>query len=378
MAEETAQERQHSATSKRLVELRKQGTVMRSRDLSGGLIFIVTIIVLAFMTLKLRKMITKDFLFSYSHFNEVINNSDNLLYIIKHTFETNFYQILPILIIIFIVTLLTPFLFGGWNFTLDVIKFKFSKMNPINNLSRIFSVKNSFMEIIRSFFKSTFLFIVLVFYIYSIRHQLFNLMNEPINNVIVETYEIVKSYIFILSASLIFIVLFDLAYHYYQFQEKSKMSTQEVKDENKESEGNQETKKKIRIKQLIMLKQRLSQTVPKANVVITNPTHYAVALRYDSNKDHAPKVVAKGKSLIAHQIKQIAIAHAVTIYEAPELARAIYHTTKMGATIHPALYKAVAIVLSYVYQLKNYQMGKANYPVFTSNLEIPEEFIYKE
>ena len=377
MADE-AQDKQHSATGKHLSELRKRGNVMRSRDLSGGLIFVVAIVMLFVMSDSIRQRIENNFILSFTNFKQIILQPDYLIFILKSIFIDTFYQLLPLFIVVILVAFLSPFVFGGWNFTLDVIQFKLTKLNPTNNLGKIFAPKQALIEIIRSMIKSNFFLLVLVLYFLSAKDDILNLINEPANISIYSSYLIIKNFIIILSASLIFIVMFDVLYHYFKYQEQAKMSTQEVKDEHKEMEGNPEAKRKLRLKQLALVMQRLSQSVPKANVIITNPTHYSIALKYDSTKDHAPKVVAKGKGIVAQQIKKIAIANAITIYEAPELARAIYYTTKVGMPIHPALYKAVAIVLSYVYQLKKFQMGAGVQPEFIMNLEIPKEFIYRE
>ncbi len=373
-----AQERQHQATGKHITEMKKRGNVMRSRDLSGGLLFIVGVITLMIMSARLIEMMKNNFTMMFTSFQKAIIEPDYLLIVLKKIILTNFYEILPVFVISFVVTLFSPFLFGGWNFTMDAIHFKLAKLNPIDNLSKLFSIKSTMMEVIRAFIKSNFLLTVLVCYFFAYKNEVIMLINEPCFSAIYSGSIIIKNFILVLSCSIIVIVIFDVIYHYLKYQQQSKMSTQQIKDENKEVEGNPESKRKMRSKQIALLKQRLTQTVPKANVIITNPTHYSIALRYDNTKDHAPRVVAKGKGLIAHQIKQIAIAHAITIYEAPELARAIYHTTKLGEFIHPGLYKAVAIVLSYVFQLKHYQMGKGVQPEFIRNLDIPKEFIYQE
>jgi len=189
-------------------------------------------------------------------------------------------------------------------------------------------------------------------------------------------YSIIKSFIILLCITLIALMAFDVFYQYVQFQNQSKMTGQELKDEYKDTEGSVDVKRKIRSAQFALLRQRLAVSVPQANVVITNPTHYAIALKYDAKKDRAPKVVAKGKGPLAQQIRFLAIANAIPIYEAPPLARAIYHTSKVNTEIHPELYMSVAIVLSYVHQLKNYQMGAGKQPDFVEDLEIPKEFIY--
>lgn len=373
-----AHDKQHAATGKHLADLRKQGNVLRSRDLSGALVFMTSITLLIFMSAQIKTQMAKNFFLAFSNFSAVVGNHDYLINIIKNIVLSSFYLLLPLFIIAFITALFSPFIFGGWNFTLDVLQFKLSKLNPTSNLARLFKPKTALLEILKSMIKSSFFLAILIFYVISAKNNIFYLSNEALSSAINTSYFTVKNFIIILSGSLVFIILMDVVYNYFRYQTQAKMSTEQIKEEHKSTEGNPEVKRKIRMKQIAIIMQRLKQTIPKANVIITNPTHYAVALRYDGEKDHAPKVVAKGKAVIAQHIKKIAISHAVPIYEAPELARAIYYTTKVNGFIHPALYKAVALVLSYVFQLKHYQMGKGRLPEYISNLEIPSEFIYKE
>ncbi|RDI38536.1 EscU/YscU/HrcU family type III secretion system export apparatus switch protein [Aquicella lusitana] len=373
-----AQEKQHQPTSKHISDLRKQGIVMRSRDLSGGLVFTVTVAMLIIMSAQLMMSIKKNFSLAFSSIPDVIHNANYLGAILKKIALANFYQLLPIFIIMLVVAILSPFLFGGWNFTLDAIQFKLSKLNPTNNLGKLFSYKNALIEIARSIVKASIFLCILTFFLISNLNDIISLMNLQVISAITASEYLIKYFILFLCIALIFTVIFDIAYHYFRYQQQAKMSLQEVKDEQKDTEGSVESKRKMRLKQLAMVKQRINYSVPKASVVITNPTHYAVALKYNSGKDKAPKVIAKGKGIIAYQIRKAAISHGISIYQAPDLARAIYFTTKLGSEIHPGLYKPVAIVLSYVYQLKNYQYGVGKHPEIIEDLSIPKEFIYHE
>ncbi len=378
MENEDGQERKHLATGKRLVELRKKGIVLRSKDLTGGMLFLVIIGLIIFMADSFKKQFSGNFLTAYSAIREVPNNQELLVLVIKKIFLSNIEILLPAFILALITVLISPFLFGGWNFTLDAIQFKLEKLDPMNNLKKMFSIKQTSIEVVRSMFKATLILGVLILFIYYKKVEICGLMSESIHYSLSASYDILKDFIFYISVALIITVAFDVAYHYYQFQTQNKMTGQELKDEQKDTEGSVEVKRKIRSAQIAMFKQRLASSVPTANVIVTNPAHYAIALRYDEKKDHAPRVVAKGKDYLAQQIKQLAIANAIPIYEAPPLARAIYHTTKIGMEIHPELYMAVAIVLSYVHQLKNFQLGIGKSPSFVNHFTLPEEFVYDE
>lgn len=372
------EDKKHDASSKKLSELRKQGTVLRSRDLSGGLIFVLAVGFIAFTAENFKVRIKNDFIISFYDIRKIMTDDNLIIDHLKSMVSSNFDLILPVFLGTFLAAFLAPFLFGGWNFTLDVFQLKLTKMNPVNNLKNILSLKKTSLEVLRSFFKSSFIMSVFVLYFYVRRHDIVKLVNlEPVS-AMNTSFFIVREFIFFLSGSLVILVLVDMISHFYQFKNQTKMSQEEVKEEHKQLEGNPQIKRKIRSRQIALLKQRLQSSVPKANVIVTNPTHYAVALRYDEFKDRAPVVVAKGKDLIAQQIRSIATSNDVPIYEAPELARAIYHTTQLGVEIQPALYMAVAIVLSYVNQLRNYQQGIGQAPKYIEQLEIPQEFIYPD
>ena len=169
-------------------------------------------------------------------------------------------------------------------------------------------------------------------------------------------------------------VTLDMVHSYFGYQKKVMMSLQEVKDEQKETDGNPEIKRKIRAAQMAASRQRIQLDVPSATVIITNPTHYSVALKYTEHVDKAPKIIAMGKNNLAAEIRLTAIKHAIPIYEAPELARAIYFTGKVGSYIIDDLYMAVAIVLSYIAQLKNYQIGLGNKPDYVNDLQVPKQY----
>lgn len=376
--EDSSQEKKHAATGKRLQELRQKGIVLRSRDFSGGLIFIASIMILFSSLAKLKQHLESNFTILFKHIADISDNQTVLFSIAEKIILENFALLLPILFTAVGVALLYPFFFGGWNFSLDVIGFKLEKLNPVTNLKNIFNPKKASIEVLKSMLKCGLVLLVMTYFFICNKADIFSLVHYPPKIAIVESTVIIKSFVVYLSISLIFLMGIDMIIHHYQFQSQHKMTEQEVKDEHKEMEGSVELKRKIRSTQLAILKQRINQAVPKASVVITNPTHYAVALKYDERKDRAPKVIAKGKGLLAHQIRLLAVSHGVTLYEAPPLARAIYHTSKLNAEVRPELYMAIAIVLAYVNQLKNYQNGQGSAPKFVNELNIPQEFIYDD
>lgn len=370
-------DKQHQASGKRIADLRRKGQTMRSKDLVSGLVFIISILMILVMASKFKKQIVINFSWSFKSIANVLDDNKFPSEFLSTIIMNNFSILIPLFVMSFTAAIISPFIFGGWNFTLHALGFNLDKINPFRNFGNIFS-KRIFIEMLRSSIKLTIISSVMIYFAYSKKIDIFHLTNLPLLTALNDGVLLIEEFIICLSISLILIVVLDVLYNKYEYQNKTKMSSQELKDEYKETEGSADVKRKIRSKQLELFKQRLTLVVPKATVIITNPTHYAIALRYDENNDKAPKVVAKGKGFVAQQIRNIAITSSVPIYQAPELARAIYHTTKINAGIHPGLYMSVAIVLSYIHQLKNYQLGIGRQPQYVSDLQIPNEFIYEE
>ncbi|MFZ2315449.1 MAG: EscU/YscU/HrcU family type III secretion system export apparatus switch protein [Gammaproteobacteria bacterium] len=378
MADESgSSEKQHQASAKRIENLRSQGNILRSKDLTSGLIIIVGLLSITFMSARLGQRLTENFVLSFRYMATVGADWDFPSRILERVMLDNFIFLMPFFGVVILTAVLSPFAFGGWNFTLKAIEFKPEKFDLVKNLGNIFS-KKMFFDIARSLFKVCIIMGALIFFAMDERSSIQGLMRMNMAQMSIHVHSIILEFIVVISLAILIIMGADAAYHYYEYQNKTKMTSQELKDEGKESEGSPEVKRKIRSAQFALMNQRLSTTVPKADVIVTNPTHYAIALRYDEGTDKAPRVLAKGKGFIANQIRRLAITNGIPMYEAPLLARAIYRTSDINTEVHPALYMAVAIVLSYVQQLKNYQQGFGGMPVHTRDLQIPKEFIYDE
>lgn len=371
-----ATEKQHQATSKRIEDLRRQGQIMRSRDLTSGMVFIVAVFGLIYMASSIKDTLETNFVLTFTSMKDILHSNGLEGGLLQKIAINNFLILLPIFALVMGAGLLSPYIFGGWNFSMQSVRFKGESLNPLHNLKNIFS-KRIVFNVIKSMLKVAIILGVLSLFAITKKPQIDALINLPLTTAVQTGASIVTQFIILISASLLIIVLYDVVTTYFEYQKKIKMTSQELKDENKETEGNVDIKRKIRSMQFALMKQRLSLTVPKAHVIITNPTHYAVAIRYDDKKDKAPKVVAKGKDFVAQQIRQLAISNGIPIYQAPVLARAIFNTSKLGTEINPALYMGVAIILSYVHQLRNYQMGMGKQPHFVTDLKVPKEFVYE-
>ncbi len=280
------------------------------------------------------------------------------------------------IMIMAVIGILSSIVVGGFNFTMKAAAPKFSKLNPISGLKRIFGVQG-LVELVKSIAKV----LVVVGTAYSLINmyfdQLLQINVEVMPNSIYTALDILQ-WIFIgLALSLIIIAIIDVPYQIWQHNEQLKMTKQEVKDERKNSEGDPLIKGKIRSLMFQAHQRRMMQNVPEADVIVTNPTHYAVALKYDTERSGAPILLAKGVDDIAGHIRDIAEAHEIPILCSPMLARSIYHTTEIEQEIPEKLFAAVAQVLAYIFQLREYKKGKASRPQKPAqNLPIPPEIRY--
>lgn len=368
---EEAQEKEYQPSLHRLDELKKKGTFLRSRDMGSGAVLILSIVTLIVLADNFYQVLAHNFTAAFTHFDHL----DSLATLYYTMAVNSFLLLLPLLLCLFVFSFLLAFVFGGFGLSTDLIKFKLERIDPLKNIKKIVSFSN-LIEIIKSVFKFSLFFFLQYLFLYGRSDELLHLGDIGNSRMPFIGMELIKSYLLFIIAGIVVIMAIDMLYSYVSFQKKIKMSYQELKDEHKEMDGNPENKRRIRQAQLALSRQRIQHDVPGATVIITNPTHYAVALKYDAKKDKAPRVIACGVDNIAADIRLIAIKHVIPIYEAPVLARAIYHTGKPGMYIHPELYMAVAMVLSYINQLKSWQAGVGELPVPVSDFQIPDEFYF--
>jgi flagellar biosynthetic protein FlhB len=263
-----------------------------------------------------------------------------------------------------------PLLMGGWSFSLETISFKLEKLDPIKGLARIFSLKG-LVELVKALAKFVLLLGAAILVFFSIDQQLLSLASMTPKAAGLEAVTILVQVLLILSATTILIVALDVPFELWNHSKQLRMTKQEIKDEMKETDGNPQVKQRIRTLQRQLAESRMMDDVRTADVVITNPTHYAVALQYLDRPGSAPKVVAKGKDLTALRIRSIAADCDIPIFEAPPLARALYRSTEIGYEIPHVLYMAVARVLAYVFQLKS--ATPTDYVPKPTDFDIPVE-----
>lgn len=270
------------------------------------------------------------------------------------------------------VAVLTPAVLGGWNFTFKAITPKASRMNPMSGLGRMFGPK-ALLELGKAVAKVLVVGSFAGLIIFLNMDSLLSLHRESPIDAMRHAITLVGWAFLFMAAAMIFITAIDIPIQMFQHSQKLRMTLQQVKDEMKDSDGRPEIKQKIRQLQQQMASNRMMQDVPMADVVITNPEHYSVALRYDQSIDAAPIVLAKGADLVALKIREIAAENEIPIVSAPPLARAVYFNTDIGGEIPSGLYLAVAQVLAYIYQLRQWARGQIKKPKLDTKFDIPAE-----
>ncbi|QMT59965.1 flagellar biosynthesis protein FlhB [Legionella sp. PC997] len=371
--QEQTQEKTEQPSPKRLKDARKKGQVARSRDFNTTVTLLFTALgFLIFgkqLAMQLAVLMRDAFEFNTQVTQTSVVSAERLFFLAK----MGFWSLMPLLLVIFLITLAAPLLMGGWVFSAQVVQPKFSRLNLFQGLKRMVSLKG-FVEMSKSFFKFLLVAVVAIAVLKIQIPALLHLAHVPIETAIGSgSLIVVKSFVLI-SASLILIAVFDVPFQLYEHQKNMKMTMQELRDEYKEIEGKPEIKSAIRRAQQEISRRRMMNEIAKANVVLTNPTHYAVAICYKEKSHKAPIVVAKGKDLIAFQINKIATSHKIPIISVPPLARALYFSTKLNAEIPRGLYVAVAQVLAYVFQLRDKERYDYK-PTVLQNVPIPTELV---
>jgi len=374
MAENSGQEKTEQATPRRLEQAREKGQVTRSRDLNATVLLLGGCMLMMFMS----ESIQDDFSFIMSSAFTVdrtaLYDLNILSQHISNLANKALMSMTPFLLMMLAFVFVGPGLLGGVNIRPKALGFKGERLSPLKGIKRIFSLK-SLVELIKAFAKFSVVAVCGFLIVLKLFPRMLDLGHHAIDVALYEAMSYIMWSSLAVSASLLIIVLFDVPFQIWQYTQELKMTKQEVREEYKEVEGKPEVKSQIRKMQYSLSQKRMMEAVPDADVIITNPTHYAVALKYDEKSSQAPVVVAKGQELIALKIKTEGNKHNRPIVESPRLARAIFYSTKLNHEIPQGLFIAVAQVLAYVYQLKRYRRGEIEKPKLDTNLEIPPEFI---
>lgn len=351
-------EKTEPATAKKLKDARDEGQVAKSKELSAAIDLIALFLVLKGFISYIGDNLINIFPVIYKKMPDIINDSAGGMSIFSATTVVNnvMLVILKILAPVFIIGVLCCILINifqvGWKVTTKPMRPKASKINPLSGFKRIFS-KDSLFELVKSIAKIVLIAYVAYSSIKDHQNELFLLYDIPLMQVVILIGTIVIDAGLRISLVYLVVGITDWLYQKHKFKEDMKMTKQEVKDEYKNTEGNPEIKGRQRSKMREASQRRMMQNLPTADVVITNPTHLSVAIKYDADKNSAPVVIAKGEDYLAMKIREIARENNIEIVENKPLARMLYANVDIGAEVPPELYQAVAEVLAFVYSLKN-------------------------
>ena len=354
MAEEDTpqEEKTEEPTARRLEKAKEEGQVLRSQDMT---IAAVTISVIAtlyaggfWMGPRFRDLFAQALTLKA----ELVFDKGMMFGWMSSIALDGYLTLVPMMLVAVLFAVGSASLLGGFVMTLKSIEPKASKLNPIKGMARIFGLR-AIVELTKALLKFSLVAAFAGTFLYFNFEEIVSIGNSEVFQAIESGIELVLLGALVTCTALILIAAIDIPYQQFEFIKKLKMTKKEIKDELKDIEGQPEVRQKIRQKQRDLAQQRMLEDVPTADVVITNPQHFAIALLYDVSKDEAPKVVAKGKNLMAKRIRERAQDAEVEIFEAPLLARALYFTTEVGGFIPPGLFFAVAQVIAYVYNLNS-------------------------
>ncbi|MCS7278851.1 MAG: flagellar biosynthesis protein FlhB [Thermodesulfobacteriaceae bacterium] len=351
MPEEPLEEKTEQPTPRRREEARRRGQIVRSRELSSVAIIASATFVFFLLSSFLFYQFYFIFYHSFNSFNLEIN-LNNLIYLFKSLFSLVAKIIIPLFIIVSLAAILIYLLqSGGGVLATEVIRFDFDRINPVEGFKRMFSLVSLF-ELLKALLKLLIIIGVVYLIVSKNFENILKLFGADVKYISFSIKVFTKDLIFKFLVVLAILAILDWLYNWWDVERKLKLTRQELKEEIKQTEGDPRVKARIRQKQIELSRRRMLAEVRRADVVITNPEHYAVALRYEVKTMPAPQVIAKGKDFLALKIKEIAQENKIPIYEDPPLARLLYEKVELGAYIPEELYQVIAKILAYVYKLK--------------------------
>ena len=379
MAEnENGTEKSEEATSQKLNKSKEKGQVARSKELATASVLIsAAIAFISFgdnLAYELFLMMQSAFTFDRS----VLFSPEYMWLHLSNSFTGLALPMFLILLMLFIISIVGSSLLGGVLFSTDPMTPKWSKMSPMAGLKRMMGTQ-AWVELLKSILKILVVVSMAIFILTTTFEHILHLSVSSLPGSVFEALDMISWMFLLLCLSLLVIVAVDVPYQIYKHNNELKMTKQEVKDEYRNSEGKPEVKQRIRQLQYEASQRKMMGEVPDADVIVTNPTHYSVALKYDQSGDKAPYVVAKGVDFMALKIREVARDNEIPVMESPPLCRAIYHTTEINDEVPEELFVAIAQILAYIYQLEQFRKGKSGRPrALPSDLKIPKEFIYNQ
>ena len=373
MAEESDLEKTEEPTGRRLEQAREKGQVPHSRELGT---FLVLMTAAAAFWMMGGWFVQRAMVLTRKGFTidaQVMREPGLMLPRLADLSIDALISFSPLIGLLVLAALLPPFFLNAWVFSTTAFMPDFNRMNPLAGIGRMFSW-NALMELGKATLKAGLVGGVAVLLVWKERDEIFGLLGQPLDAALAHAGNLLSFTFLVMVAALILIVVADVPFQLWQYYDKLKMTKEEVKQEMKEMMGDPHVKGRIRSLQMQAARKRMMSAVPQADVIVTNPTHYAVALSYKSGMA-APRVVAKGMGAIAQKIKEIGAENAVPMLEAPPLARALYKHAAIDDEIPSALYNAVAEVLAYIYQLSHWREIGGSYPMPPRSLPVPPELV---
>ncbi|MBE2972585.1 flagellar type III secretion system protein FlhB [Burkholderia cepacia] len=372
MADESDLDKTEAATPRRREKAREEGQVARSRELASFALlaagFYGAWLLAGPSGGHLQAMLRGAFLFDRA----TAFDTNRMLSAAGSASLEGFAALLPLLALTGVAALLAPMALGGWLISQKTFELKFDRLNPISGLGRIFSIEGP-IQLGMSLAKTLVVGVIGGVAIWRSKDELLGLAMQPLGVALPDALHLVAVCCGTTVAGMLVVAALDVPYQIWQYNKKLRMTKEEVKREHRENEGDPHVKGRIRQQQRAIARRRMMAAVPKADVVVTNPTHFAVALQYTDGEMRAPKVVAKGVNLVAARIRELAAEHNVPLLEAPPLARALYHNVELEREIPGSLYSAVAEVLAWVYQLKRFRSEGGAFPAVPVDLDVPAD-----
>ncbi|MCL2589849.1 MAG: flagellar biosynthesis protein FlhB [Betaproteobacteria bacterium] len=352
MAENSDQDKTEPASGRRLQQAREEGQVPQSRELQTFLVTMTGALFIWMLGGWMGERLLGLLRYGFSFDRRLAYETNGLTIIewLENMFGGALLTLMPLFIVLIVAALGAPLMLGGLLFAPKALSLKPERLNPLQGIKRMFSL-HGLVEMLKAVLKAFLIGGVGAMVLWRYRDRLFDFLKEPLLPAISDFASTVIWIAVLIVSSLGLLALFDVPFQLWQYHKNLRMTKEEVKRENKEQEGDPQVKGRIRAMQREMARRRMMSEVPKADVVVTNPAHFSVALRYDAARMFAPIVVAKGRGELALKIREVAREHGVALLEAPSLARALYAHCELEEAIPAPLFTAVAEVMAYVYQL---------------------------
>ncbi|MGR5178772.1 flagellar biosynthesis protein FlhB [Vibrio parahaemolyticus] len=371
MSEQSSQDKTEKASPQKIKKARQEGQIPRAKEFTTAVLFLIVAIYFYSQLGSIWEHISGVFRYNMTLTRQDLDNPKQMLEQLGESLGIIIEMLLPMFVVIVIAASGSSLILGGWMFRPANVQPKLSKLNPLSGVKRMFSTR-SLVELLKSSLKVMVIFALLYSYLSSNFSQLLGMQKLTLTQGITMVMTILFEGLLLMGVALLIFGVIDIPYQRWEHLKQLKMTKQELKEEYKNNEGRPEVKQRIRQIQQQFARRKIDKAVPKADVVITNPTHYAVALKYDTSLSDAPFVVAKGIDETAMHIQRIARENQVEILHSPPLTRSIYYTTAIEQAIPSQLYIAVAHILTYVMQLKAFRQGSGEKPLPLPPFSIPK------